>query len=317
MTALTDMIRGRQTVLNLTNQSGGGVIAGDVVIVDTGHDESFTTTTSANYTGELGVVLDASIAAAAAGRVLVAGYVPLINVNASVTRGHYGATYTVAKEASDAGASRTVGTFCQFLKGGATPSAVIWPVDLLGSSLTNPMSAVGDIIQGTTGGAPAKLAAPAAGEVLTSAGVTTPLVYAFPPGHQFDYAEETTGAISCPIVAESSAATIVSGASVTYDGSTVVSIEFYAPFVAPNGVSEMHLCLFDGSSSLGRMGGGFQGVAGDFRWPVYLVRQVTPSAGVHTYSIRGFSVGGPAGEVEAGAGGSGALMPAFMRITKV
>src|SRR5512143_2286373 len=144
---------GRQVVLPLTNKSGGGVVAGDVVIVDTTNNDAFTTTTSANSTGGVGIAQE-TIANNAVGRVLFNGYAALVNVNASVTRGHYGATHTVAKQATDAGASRAAGTFCQFLTGGTTPDAIIYNPDLGGASLTNPMANKGELIQGDTGGSP-------------------------------------------------------------------------------------------------------------------------------------------------------------------
>src|SRR5690349_5780945 len=118
-------IYGRQVVLAVTNKSGGLVIAGDVVIFDTSNNDAFTTTTSGAFTGMLGIAQE-TIANNASGRVLVAGYAALVNVNASVTRGHYGKTHTVVKQATDAGASRVVGAFCQFLTGGTTPDAVLF-----------------------------------------------------------------------------------------------------------------------------------------------------------------------------------------------
>lgn len=124
---------GRQVVVQLTNKSGGGVIAGDVVIIDTTNNDAFTTTTSAGFTGGVGIAQE-TIASNATGRVLTQGYAALINVNASVTRGHFGQTYTVAKQATDAGSSRGAGTFCQFLTGGTTPDALVFPVDLGASS---------------------------------------------------------------------------------------------------------------------------------------------------------------------------------------
>lgn len=130
-----DLIRGRQVVEYLTNQSGGSVAAGDVVYIDTAHDASFTTGTTSAYTGAVGVAFE-SIASAAQGRVIVAGYCPLVNVNASVTRGNYGKTYTVAKQATDAGASRIAGTFCQWLSGGTTPQAHLFNVPDLGAPST-------------------------------------------------------------------------------------------------------------------------------------------------------------------------------------
>src|SRR5690242_8407996 len=119
---------GRQVVVPLTNKSGGSVIAGDVVIIDTANDGAFTTTTSGASTAVAGVAQE-TIANNATGRILVEGYAALVNVNASVTRGQYGKTHTVAKQATDAGASRITGTFCRFLTGGTTPVALLFPVD--------------------------------------------------------------------------------------------------------------------------------------------------------------------------------------------
>lgn len=133
MTSNLDLIRGRQVVQSLTNQSGGAVIAGDVVIVSTANDESFTTTTSSAYNStRVGVALD-SIAAAAAGRILLEGYAPLVNVSASATRGHYLLTHTVAKQATSQ-AGYAAGAFGQIIKAGTMPSAVIFPVAQVGSA---------------------------------------------------------------------------------------------------------------------------------------------------------------------------------------
>lgn len=159
---------GRQNTAPVTNKSGGALAAGDVVIVDITNNEAVTTTTSAASTLIVGVVQSASIANNAVGLVTFNGYAPLINVNASVTRGHYGATHTVAKQAADAGASRGAGTFVHFWTGGTTPSGWVFNTDLLGSSLTNPMTTAEDIIKGGAAGAPARLAIGAAGGALVS-----------------------------------------------------------------------------------------------------------------------------------------------------
>jgi len=113
---------GRQVVEALTNKSGGSVAAGDVVIIDTTNNDAFTTSTAGAFQGMVGIAQE-TIANNGTGRVLTAGYAALVNVNASVTRGNYGKTHTVAKQATDAGASRAAGAFCQFLTGGTTPDA--------------------------------------------------------------------------------------------------------------------------------------------------------------------------------------------------
>jgi hypothetical protein len=158
---------GHKVVVPLTNKSGGAVIAGDVVIVDTANNEAFTTTTSAGSLAAIGVVQE-SIANNATGRVLTEGYAALVNVNASVTRGNYGKTHTVAKQATDAGSSRAAGTFCRFLTGGTTPTAYVYPVDLAGAALSNPMTTAEDIIYGGASGTPTRKAIGAAGGALSS-----------------------------------------------------------------------------------------------------------------------------------------------------
>jgi hypothetical protein len=115
---------GRQVVEALVNKSGSSVGAGDVVIIDTTNDGAFTTTTTAGYTGLVGVAQEA-IASNATGRVLTAGYAALVNVNASVTRGQFGKTHTVVKQATGVSA-RAAGTFCQWLTGGTTPTAHVF-----------------------------------------------------------------------------------------------------------------------------------------------------------------------------------------------
>jgi hypothetical protein len=125
-------IFGRQVVLPLTNKSGGSVAAGDVVVIDTDNDASFETTTTGGETRGIGIAQE-TIANNAVGRVLVSGYAALVNVAASVTRGHYGKTHTVAKQATSQ-SSRGTGTFCQFITGGATPEAMLFGLADLSTS---------------------------------------------------------------------------------------------------------------------------------------------------------------------------------------
>ncbi len=310
-------IFGRSVIVPLTNKSGGGVVAGDVVILDSANNTSFTTTTSAGVTTPIGVAQE-TIASNAVGRVVVEGYAALVNVNASVTRLHYGKTHTVAKQATDAGASRVAGTFCCFLSSGTTPDAVVYPVDLAGSALTNPMSAVGDIIQGTTAGAPAALAAPAAGKVLTGAGTTTPLVYSYPPGYELDHVQ-FTGVVSPTATTEATANTVVAGNSVAYDGSTIVMIEFFCNGATPDTggtTGTLIFTLYDGSSSIGLWGYVYSQAASNAYRPVHLARRLTPSNASHTYSCRAY-VNTGTGTVIGGSGGAAANVPGFIRVTKV
>lgn len=109
-----------------TNSSGVALIAGDVVIVNSGADQSITTTISAASTVPVGIVQD-DIAAGAIGPVLTQGIAALVNTTASVTRGRYAETSTTAKKATE-NSTRRAGSFGFYLTGGTTPSAYLFGV---------------------------------------------------------------------------------------------------------------------------------------------------------------------------------------------
>lgn len=127
MTTALD-VQGRRTILYPVNKSGGSVALGDVVIGDGSNDDAFTTTTTSAYIGSwVGVVIEANgIANNASGRVAVQGYVAQVNLSASVTRGHFIKTHTVAKQGADAGTSRVTGAFAVTLTTSAMPPAVLF-----------------------------------------------------------------------------------------------------------------------------------------------------------------------------------------------
>ena len=124
MTSSLDMIRGRSNIITLTNNSGGTLSAGDVCVQDTGSDEYVTTTTSGSSTSKVFISAE-TISSGSSGRFYESGYCPLVNVNASVTRGHFLFTYTVAKQATGSPTYST-GAFGKILKSGTMPSAIIY-----------------------------------------------------------------------------------------------------------------------------------------------------------------------------------------------
>ncbi len=135
---------------------------------------------------------------------------------------------------------------------------------------------------------------------------------------ELDYVQITSN-VSPTATTEATANTVVTGSAVTYDGSTPVVLEFFSETVRPTatGGASLSLYLYDGSSSIGRIGllsnpapsgSNVLGV------PVHIKRRLTPSAASHTYSIRA-AVSSGTGLISAGAGGSTAVMPAFIRIT--
>lgn len=82
-------------VIPLTNKSGGGVVDGDVVVIDTSTNSSFTTTATADNPAVAGVAME-TIASNAIGQVVIGG-TATVNVNGTTTRGQRLATSTTVK----------------------------------------------------------------------------------------------------------------------------------------------------------------------------------------------------------------------------
>lgn len=88
--------------VRLTNQSGGTVVANDVVVVDTANDSSVISTTTEGNTRSIVIVADTSIINASTGAFYQVGKAT-VAVQGNVARGNYLMTSTTAKRACDAG----------------------------------------------------------------------------------------------------------------------------------------------------------------------------------------------------------------------
>lgn len=153
-----------------------------------------------------------------------------------------------------------------------------------------------------------------AGDVLGGNGTT--LTYAKPPGYQ--YVKDTISANSVGISAttEGTSVAVITGSSATYDGTSEVKIEFWAPGVnvsaAPTTVTWV---LYRDATVVGQtlyVGA----VTGAVNPAPYVVFHETPSAGAHTYTLKAF-VNANTLTVQAGAGGAGLLLKAFLKVTRV
>lgn len=175
-------------------------------------------------------------------------------------------------------------------------------------------TAAGQLALSTGSAAASALSIGAAGKVLQSNGTTASWVY--PPGYEFDYAQLTTN-VNVSATAEASATTILTGNAVTYDGSQIILIEFFAPNSSYAENDNSRFWLYDGSSSIGEIRRTTEVPASHtIQDSVYIARRLTPSNASHTYGIRG-TTGGAGFSVTGGSGGSGNYVPAFLRITKV
>ncbi len=123
---------------------------------------------------------------------------------------------------------------------------------------------------------------------------------------EYDYVENTSSTITCSGALPSTADAIIDGNAVTYDGSTRIKIEFGCYSMNNGGVIE----LYDGSTDLGRLGFGNGGLC------FYASRILTPSAASHTFHIKGWRTTGSNLTIDSGSGGTGAVLPAWYRITK-
>jgi len=100
-----------------TNKSGAQRVVGEVVVIDSSNDASFTTTTTAGLTTVLGIVGE-TIENNAVGKVYTGGYIATVNVVASTTRGEFLKTSTTAGKVT-ATAAVEVGSFAVALSSGS------------------------------------------------------------------------------------------------------------------------------------------------------------------------------------------------------
>lgn len=126
---------------------------------------------------------------------------------------------------------------------------------------------------------------------------------------------EFTSSVSVTATTEATADSVVSAGAVSFDGSTVVDIEFFSPAARASAATGalLTLVLYDGSSSIGQLSLSQSQAANNASRPVFTSYRLTPSNASHTYSVRGFVSTGT-GSVSAGTGGSGNFMPGYIRI---
>lgn len=186
----------------------------------------------------------------------------------------------------------------------------------IGTVATDPIfDSAGDLIQGTGADTAAKLSAGTAGYFLKSGGAGTAVAWA---ARELDYVEVTTGTITITATTEATATTVVTGSAIAFDGATAVMIEFYCPqHVTPSVAGDSFtIVLYDGSSSIGQLSISVTDrAAGSFYGAIHCFRRLTPSAATHTYSIRAYGSRNN-GALYFDVGGSGKLMPGYIRITR-
>lgn len=159
----------------------------------------------------------------------------------------------------------------------------------------------------------------ASGQVPVASSATAG-TWKYPPGFEIGYTQITAG-VNVVSTTESSGTTIISPGALTFDGGLVL-VEFFSPeFTMPTAAVDniLAVSLFEGATQITRLATAhtYATAAPRAHTPNGFYR-FTPSAASHTYTVTAFvssTTGTPA--VLGGAGGTGALPPAFIRFTKV
>lgn len=158
----------------------------------------------------------------------------------------------------------------------------------------------------------------AAGEVVTLYYDASALVWREGPrvpGDQLDYAQITADVTAITATTEGTAVSVIAGNSITYDGSKV-KVEAWTPgYKSAATQNRIFFVVLCDSTVVGQAIVLSNGTGENE--PVKIEAFHTPTAAAHTYALKAFVENASfAGTVRAGAGGSGAVLPAFLRITK-
>lgn len=138
-------------------------------------------------------------------------------------------------------------------------------------------------------------------------------------GGELDYKEITADVTGITATTEAGAATVVTGDAVHCDGSRV-RVEFFAPeivHVAGSGTNKLIVVFLRDTTVIGQATILDTGSTFTNGSAANAVCFDAPVLGSHTYEVKAFSAAtSPNYTVKAGAGGSGNLVPAFLRVTK-
>jgi len=136
-----------------------------------------------------------------------------------------------------------------------------------------------------------------------------------PPGTELTY-NQITSDVPTTATTEGTAVVAITGSTIAFDG-TKVCVEFFCAQITNSlNNNPTTFVLLRDTTKLGQIIGTLSNnstVNGEgflFRW------YDTPAAGSHFYEVRIFTSGSSTGTVKAGLGGSGLILPAYLRVTK-
>lgn len=121
--------------------------------------------------------------------------------------------------------------------------------------------------------------------------------------------DEVTADVSVGSSTEATGTTVITCTAYIFDGTPVMA-EFFCPYWETAGAQAVVVSLFEGATQIGRLAvqsvPGF--VSGKMRF--------TPSAAGHTYKVTAHRTAAGGNTLKAGAGGTGAYAPMFIRFTR-
>lgn len=134
-----------------------------------------------------------------------------------------------------------------------------------------------------------------------------------------DYVQITSSA-AISATSQATATTLITGSAVTYDGATPIYIEAFASSIdyGTNYGATANIHAFLDGSVLSRLQSNqWAGAAstGPHDSVMYALHKYTPTAGSHTFSLRGHYTGN-ASNLNCGTGASGTAAPAFLQIKR-
>ena len=131
------------------------------------------------------------------------------------------------------------------------------------------------------------------------------------PGQEFDYAQVTSNPAGITATTEGTSQAVIAGNSVYYDGSRV-KVSFFVPKLTASVSQTVTFVVYRDSTVIGQV---FAGTVNTTSPAIDFDLFDTPAAGAHTYAVKAFVSTGTL-TVNVGAGGSGALVPGWLRVTK-
>jgi hypothetical protein len=145
---------------------------------------------------------------------------------------------------------------------------------------------------------------------LTPSGTITPSP-GVPGVSELDFAQITVSPAAVTATTEGTSVAQITGTSVSYSGMRVM-LEFWAPGLSNTGAGALsHFVFYRDAVVLGSF---TQAGPNTSNQDVFGVLFDTPAAGAHVYKVAMYVASGAA-TLQAGAGGAGAILPAFLRVT--